>query len=484
MDKIAVKFDNFSYKYPISNNWVLKGVNLDINYGELLLLTGSSGEGKSTLLSCINGIIPNLIQGDIDGIIQINGVGTNLNINMLSKIIGSVLQDPESQIINSKIEDEIAFGCENLGMNRDKIKRNIKHATSLMELESDWSTKNLSGGQKQRLMTAAILAMEQKILLLDEPLANLDIKGAHTLLSTLKSLAKKGYAIVLAEHRLELCLPYADKVIKLEDGEINPCVDNKSVMPSLSEKVVLPTDKATSNDMIFKVDSISYDVNKVEILKDISTEINRGDRIVVIGENGSGKTTFVKNIANIIKPTKGAIYQYLVSNKEYRNTSVWFSKVGYVYQNPNYQLFMPTVYEEINFMADNDNITEVLVEKFNLCELRDRHPQSLSEGQKRKLTIACILAMQPEVVLLDEPTVGQDKQGLAEIIKILNEQNLKHNTTLITITHDYDCAMKLGEKIIWLENKTVKKQGNIDLLNEYFKSQANCISKKVNRIIL
>lgn len=471
MKKIAVKLENYSFRYPNTEEWVLKDLNFTLHYGEMVLLSGMSGEGKSTLLHSINGIIPNIIAGEQNGDIYVAEENIrNKKANEISKILGSILQNPDSQIIHNRVEDEIAFGCENLNMEVSDIKKAIEAACSEMKLQKNWYTKTLSGGQKQRLMTAAILAMNQKILLFDEPLANLDNEGAHLLLQSLKKLASQGYAILIIEHRIDIVAPYADRIAWMERGSVkfyNNMADaldrGGRTIPSRITK-----DKAMDHPC-FILDQLSYQIANRDILKELSMTIYKGERLVILGENGCGKTTLLRLLSKMIKPSGGSIRQFIDKESKKPGPS-WFDKIGYVYQNPGYQLFMPTVWEEVNLRAKSSETAMKALKRFSLEHLKDRHPQSLSEGQKRKLTIACIIAMEPEVILLDEPTVGQDFDGLKNMVDILNEVHAATGNTLITITHDFRCAESLADRILWMKQGQIYKVGGSNLVKEYFEA--------------
>ena len=476
MKKNAIEIKNYSFSYENTQDWVLDQVNLTLEYGEILLLSGMSGEGKSTLISSINGIIPWIVGGEQKGEIEVDGEHIkDKKTNELSKKIGSVLQNADSQIIYSKVEDEIAFGCENINMDSKEIEREIETACKLMNLNKDWYTRTLSGGQKQRLITGAILAMNQKILIFDEPLANLDIEGAHELLSLLKELSKKGYAILIIEHRLDVVLPYADRVAWMEKGKVHVYKDKKDALEHTGTISYINGEYEknirVSDSPCFQAENINYSIDNTSILKDVNFMINKGERVVILGENGCGKTTLLRLIARLIFPTKGIIKEYVESDRRKKPKASWFKKVGLVYQNPNYQPFMPTVLEEIRYQAKDTKIADQLLKVFSLDAFKDRHPQSLSEGQKRKLTIASVMAMNPEVLLLDEPTVGQDYEGLKSVIKKLNEIHEKTGNTMITITHDFRCAEALADKIIWMKKGQVYKIGDRSLTREYFESQ-------------
>lgn len=469
--KHAIELKKYSFRYQNTEKWVLNEVNFHLDYGEFILLSGLSGEGKSTLLNSINGIIPNIVAGEIKGEILLDGISIkDEKASDISVRLGSVLQNPDSQIINSKVEDEIAFGCENLNMDISKISEAIDKSCSSMDLDKYWNTKTLSGGQKQRLMTAAILAMQQKILVFDEPLANLDLEGAHVFLTILKDLKEKGYAILISEHRLDVVTPYVDKVAWMSNGQVNFYKDKKEAIEKGSNMIAQESKlKIMSSGSCFRVEQLNYRVGNRHILKNLNLDILKGERVVILGENGCGKTTLLRLLARMIKPSDGRIQQYI--DKESKKPGPnWFKKLGFVYQNPSYQLFMPSVYDEVQLCSKSDELTNELLDRFNLIDLKERHPQSLSEGQKRRLTVACILAMEPEVILLDEPTVGQDFDGLKNMVEILNEYHRNSNNTMITITHDFRCAQALADRIIWMQHGELVKVGGPELAKEYLEA--------------
>ena len=223
---IAIRLKEVSFKYDGAKENVLENINLTVEYGETVLLSGVSGEGKSTLLSIINGVIPFVNSGEFSGSVEIDGKDvTKLKISERSKLIGTVLQNADEQIIYDLVNEEIAFGCENLNIASEEIDRRIERFTTLMQIEKNAKTKTLSGGQKQRLIAASTLAMEQKIIILDEPLANLDTHTAHILLKALRNLANSGYAVLIVEHRLDVVKNYIDKVMRIENKQLFTSTD-------------------------------------------------------------------------------------------------------------------------------------------------------------------------------------------------------------------------------------------------------------------
>ncbi len=471
MSNYAIQLKDYSFRYLNTENWVIKNCNFDVKYGELVVLSGLSGEGKSTILSSINGIIPNVQLGEQLGEVLINSKSIkDMKMSHISHLVGSVLQNPDSQIIHAKVEDEISFGCENFNFAKEEIGKRIDEACKLMLLSKEWSTKTLSGGQKQRLITASVLAMGQKILILDEPLANLDLEGSHTLLQLLKDLTKEGYAILIVEHRLDVVIQYADRVAWLNNGKTEFYEEKQDVFKKTSHKIIDDTIRSKVNkEDIIEVKNLCYNVSNRMILKDLNFTVKKGERLVILGENGCGKTTLIRLLGKMLKPTSGEIVEYIDSRKIKKADGYWYKKLGFIYQNPNYQIFMPQVKEELAYQSLSEEVTNEFMETFRLVDLAQRHPHSLSEGQKRRLTIAAILVMKPEVILLDEPTVGQDYEGLQNIIKRLNDIHEKTGNTMITITHDYRCAAAIADRIIWLSEGKVKKIGGKELAEEYFK---------------
>ncbi|QQK08456.1 ABC transporter ATP-binding protein [Miniphocaeibacter halophilus] len=472
-----LKIENLYFKYNNSNNWILENINFKLNKGDFVLLSGPSGEGKSTFLKCCNGIIPNIENGIKKGNIYIYSEDlSKYKTSEISKNIGTVLQNADEQIIFDKVEEELAFPCENLHYSKKKIEDTIREKADFMEIPLEKNTSTLSGGQKQRLITASTLVMEQKILIFDEPLANLDFKGSIKLLENLNYLCKeKGYAVIFIEHRLDLVLPYCNRIAWLNKGKIRE-FDSADLFKGFLDKntnliktrIYGENNSRELEDKLISLENISYSKNNVEILKDINLDIYKNNKYLILGDNGSGKTTLIKIISQLLKETQGSYWQNIVKKKELGKRK-WFKKLGYVFQNPNYQLHMSTVYDEINSSSISKNMTDKLMDLFDLKHLKEKHPHSLSEGQKRKVGIASILAMNPEVLLLDEPTVGQDYKSLNTLINALYELDFQ-NKTIITITHDSRVAKFFGDRVIWLEAGEIYKIGNKELIDEYSKN--------------
>lgn len=458
---------NLSFKYQGSEELVLDNVNLNIEKGSFLLVAGPSGGGKSTLLKLLNGIIPFHFKGDIVGDILLEGKSIlEQDAYNRCSFMGSVMQNADDQIIYEVVEDEVAFPLENLCCEPEEISKRVKASLELMKLSSNMQTSTLSGGEKQRLITAATLGMGQKILLFDEPLANLDLKSSHELLTILEQYVKEeGYTVIFIEHRLDWVLPYVNKVIWVEDKQIREFDDkddfssfwNGNIYSNLSD-----VDKSSKNieSELISMKSCSWKPKGKQILSNINFTLNRGERWIVIGDNGCGKSSFIKLLSTLEKKTSGDISMAYSKREIFKN-------IGVVMQNPNYQLFMPTVKDEIMLQAITPKLGMDLIKHFGLEEFVDKHPHSLSEGQKRKVGVASILAMQPNIILFDEPTVGQDYKSLRLILEALEKFKEQKELTMVTITHDTRCARYLGDKVLWIAEGMIYKVGGLELLDEF-----------------
>lgn len=461
---IAIRLKEVSFKYDGAKENVLENINFTVEYGETVLLSGVSGEGKSTLLSIINGVIPFVNSGEFSGSVEIDGKDvTKLKISERSKLIGTVLQNADEQIIYDLVNEEIAFGCENLNIASEEIDRRIERFTTLMQIEKNEKTKTLSGGQKQRLITASTLAMEQKIIILDEPLANLDTHTAHILLKALRNLANSGYAVLIVEHRLDVVKNYIDKVMRIENKQLFTSTDINNLNSGI--KTIPHADGSLPGEVLIKGEKLFFAAGDRNIIDGLDIEIRAGERIVLLGENGCGKTTLMRMLARLNKPNYGALSQTITKSK--KANSKWFSKVGYVYQNPTYQLFMPTLLSEISFKAKSEEMARKMINAFGLSGLEQRHPQSLSEGQKRRASIAAVCASEPTVLFLDEPTVGQDYKNLCKTVETVNKINKNLGTAIVTVTHDKRCAGALADRVLIMENGKISRQGDYRLANEF-----------------
>ncbi len=467
----AAELRTVTFTYAGSDTPVLKDASMQIRRGEVTLLAGPSGSGKSTVISLLCGIIPNVTPGELQGDIVVGGESVQgKTIGQICRSVGVVLQNAGAQIIYSSVEDEIAFGCENFALPKEEIGERIYAACEMMHLRRDADTAKLSGGQKQRLMTACALATGQDILIFDEPLANLDKAGGELLLNTLRTLSRQGYAVLLSEHRLDMVAPFVDAIWELKDGGLSRVEDKQAFLLVQSTAIPDICRGPTGNgETLFRLSDVRFSAGGRSILKGVDLTVKKGERLLLLGENGCGKTTLLRLLAGLNRQNGGKAEQFVLpGSARIPRTKKWFQKVGVVYQDPNYQLFMPTVREEILFGAVTEAYADEIMAAFGLSAVSERHPHSLSEGQKRRLSIAAVLAGKPEILLLDEPTVGQDFGGLKSLVDILNTIHMEQDGTLITVTHDKRCADALCDRAVLIHDGRIVSSGGKELVKVYF----------------
>ena len=296
----AIEFKNVSFRYEDMPELVLKNASFSLEYGQLVLLYGDSGQGKSTVLSILSGVIPNVTNGTLSGEVRVGGEDVSgQRISDICRRAGVVLQNADAQIIHQRVEDELAFGCENFAFSPEKITDCIEKACRRMALCPQWGTRTLSGGQKQRLITASALATEQRILLLDEPLANLDRKGAAFLMSSLRTLAESGYAVLIVEHRLEQVLPFAHEVWRLRNGTLERQTDREVLCAAQPETAEPIPAEARREEPVMTLHGVGWRAGGRSILEGVDLNLFRGERLLLLGDNGCGKTSLLRLMARL-----------------------------------------------------------------------------------------------------------------------------------------------------------------------------------------
>ena len=487
----ALAVENLSFRYRDRSEYALRNVSFQVQPGEILLVAGASGCGKTTLLRCINGLIPRSYKGDLSGQVRLYGRDTSgLSMVEISQTVGTVLQDPERQIVGSYVMDEVAFGPENLGLPREEIMARVEEALRCLGIAhlKERETFYLSGGEKQKVAIAGTLAMQPSILLLDEPLANLDPAGAQEALRLIRRLADMGKTIVIVEHRVESVLKVKpDKVLFLVEGKphyfgdvegLVKAVDYHEVKlpaPMIIEKArhdpppvpVLPllteSGEVGAPLVEFKDVSFAYGDGPL-VLRDVNLTIHRGDIMAILGPNGAGKTTLVKHAIGLLKPKRG---QVLVEGIDTRELSVAEAAktVGYVFQSPGHMLFAPTVWKELAFGPKNLGYDQASIQEgvqqavriMNLTGLEDYPPLALSFGQQKRVTIAAILAMRSNILAMDEPTAGQDYKNYMGFMDSILQ--LPHFAAILFITHDLDLAICYANRVVLLNEGRIVADG-------------------------
>lgn len=469
-----IEFDRVSYRYPFADDWAVRDLSFKVAPGEVVLVTGVSGCGKTTLMRLANGLCPHYYEGELTGTVKIAGCDTREKVvGDISETVGTLFQDPEDQFFALTVRDEIGFSLKIGGMPEDQLNEEIEREAARLNLTHLLNNpiSALSEGQKQRVALAEIFVTRPRALILDEPSANLDPEATQALARDLQKLKSEGFAILVVDHRLHWLAVVADRVLVMQHGRVceegpfnlleDPELrrryglreahveDVRETLPSgLSGETVLQASHLTFD---YRTHSTAGALSKLRklfqsgekapkrplLLSDVSFELTAGIT-ALIGENGSGKTTLARLITGLNAGTGS-----LSIKGEPIEAAELMKHAGLVLQNADHQLQMRSVAEEIRaclFAAGlprEEARVSALLEAFDLLELKERHPQSLSGGQKQRLVIACALAKDPEILILDEPTSGLDGANMRRVARALNEQAALGKAVLL-ITHDLE----------------------------------------------
>jgi energy-coupling factor transporter ATP-binding protein EcfA2 len=502
--------DNLSFRYRDRQGAAIHNLSFTANPGEVLLIAGASGCGKTTLVRCINGLIPRSYKGEMSGNIIVFGKEVkDWKLSQISQKIGTGLQDPERQILGTKVVNEVAFGLENLGMPREEIYSRVDEALNFLKIPHlrNRETFHLSGGEKQKVALAGVLAMRPSIVLLDEPLASLDPASAQDTLDAVRMLADQGLSILIVEHRVEDVLRiHPERVMFMSEGEIRYLGDMSGLSKVVNyREVKLPAEdiverarqdpppveikvlpgvpsSEVGQEALVRFENVAFGYeSEVEILHGINLEINRGDVIAVLGPNGAGKTTFVKHAIGLLKPKSGRVF---VGGRDTNEASVAeiAGMLGYVFQSPSHMLFAPTVREELAFGPTNmkhtkEQIEQEVKEALRIVNLSDKEkdpPLALSFGQQKRVSIAAILAMRSRILVMDEPTAGQDYMNYMNFMdSILQMPTFE---AILFITHDVDLATIYANRVLMIsEGKLIADGRPQDVLRDFDRLKANRI---------
>lgn len=524
MTEPIIEFKDFSFKYNSQAEPTLKNINLKINKGEKILLAGPSGSGKSTIGRCLNGLIPNINQGEVKGKCLVNGKDiTSTSLFDFSFTTSTILQDADSQFIGLTVGEDIAFALENDCQPKDKMHQTVNQWADELKIKEllTQSPQSLSGGQKQIVALAGVLVDESPILLFDEPLANLDPASGLKTMAIIDKIQKELNAtVIIIEHRVEEVLSQPiDRIILVNEGTIvadqltnqllhshtlekigvrEPLylkaltaadvnlssikeVDQISTLP-VSEKIsdklaawtkqAKITKKEADNLPLLKLDHVGHQYSKNQLypLKDVSTTINQGDFISIVGQNGAGKTTLCRTICGFISNEgKITLKDQNLSDLSIKERA---EKIGYVMQDPNQMISQKMIFDEIALglrlrNVDEETIKQKVDQTLKICGLYPfRHwpISALSFGQKKRVTIAAILVLEPEIIILDEPTAGQDWKTYTEIMSFLKHLNTI-GKTIIIITHDMHLMLEYTSRsLAFAKGKLIADTTPIKLL--------------------
>lgn len=513
-----IQFRNVSFRYEDADTNALHDINFCVERGEIILITGPAGSGKTTLCSCINGLVPHYHEGTLSGEVLVRTYNTQrARIGGLSSLVGMVFQDPESQLVTASVADEVAFGPENLGIPRSEISERVAEAleaTRLLGYE-DRVPHTLSGGEQQACVIAAIYAMHPEIYVMDEPLANLDPAGRSRVLRLVVEVAKRrGKTLILVEHALEEVLPLVDRVIVLNEGRIvrdgpvqavlaagdidrvftRPPVVRlaeragldeltldpdmfytrllaKSPLASLPAGYFAPPVAPPVSEPVVALRDVSYSYgNGTSALMNVSLTVRAGELVAILGRNGSGKTTLVRHIIGLLQPASG---QVVVLGQDVASTPTYLlaQDVGFCFQNPNHQIVSFTVRDEMAYgmkahgvdAAEIETRTVEALEFVDMLEYIDKEVFDLGKGQKQRLALASVLTLKPKVLIIDEPTTGQDPLMAEEIFDIIRRLN-EEGTTVLMITHKIDQAASVAHRALVMQNGRLVYDGPMHTL--------------------
>lgn len=545
----VIELRDVSYRYPRAEEESLKQVSLTVAKGKFIALMGPTGAGKTTLSLCLNGLIPQFLQGELQGEIRIGGKDTGeVRVQDLAKQVGLVLQDAESQIVGRTVAEDVAFGPRNFGIPLEEIQQRVAQALAKVRLNGydQRSTAELSGGEKQRLVIAGVLALEPELLVMDEPASELDPEGRFQVYRTLDDLCReRERTILVVEHSSEEILHRAHEVIVLKHGKIAwqgvpeqlfrniPLLQEFGIKPlpvsllgwsfcqrgwiegrdipldvaeaeSLIRNLiggpnphnrVVPlikplerdethqekkaekshlnkaagenplnkkAEKRPPNSALIQIKQLVHRFESGQIgVQGIDLTIEKGEFVALAGSNGAGKTTLAKHINGLLKPTQGEVIVKGLSTKDV-DTAQLAKTVGYVFQNPDHQIFSVSVEKELEFGLKNAGFTraeiaERITQALALTGLenyRQVHPYTLSKGERQFIAVASVLALTPEILVIDEPTTGLDWVGVEKIMKLLQQLH-REGTTILMISHDMDSVADYAERVIILREGQV-----------------------------
>lgn len=459
-----ITFKNFNYKYDNSEKLNIEDLTLNIKKGECILITGNSGCGKTSLLRILNGLSPQYYSGGYSGEFRIAHLGIEDSISEFSKIVGSVFQNPKNQFFHLDSTSELAFSMENFGFDPKDILNRITFISKKFNAENllDRNIMELSGGEKQKLAFMASMMLDADIYVLDEITSNLDLKSIKLISDIIEVLKENGKTIIIAEHRIYYLRDIIDRMYILKDGKLFHKVDKEQLRNFDGthcqtrqldlQKVVIPEKKQKNPKEDYLIlENVSYKVNKNNIIHEKET-FSTGNIYSIIGDNGCGKTTFA-NILSGFKNYKGNI---ILDGKKITKKDLT-KNCFQVMQDVNYQLFTNSVINELKLgCKDFDNFDNV-VDKLNIRHILDRHPNTLSGGEKQRVVVASAILSGKKILIFDEPTSGLDYKNMLHLSNLIRDISEEHNVVIFVITHDYEFLCNVADSVLLFTSKGIKE---------------------------
>ncbi|MEA4812319.1 MAG: energy-coupling factor transporter ATPase [Anaerolineaceae bacterium] len=514
----AIQVSDLSYQYPNASKPSLQNFSCAVSKGSFTVVMGETGAGKSTLLMSLNGVIPKMMEGTQSGDIKLEGQSIlPYRVQTITEYVGLVMQDAETQILGRTVEEDVMFGPRNYRVPRQEILQRVEDSLARVRLQGYQKREatSLSGGEKQRLTIASILALKPQILLLDEPTSELDPLGREEIYTTINDLrSSTDLTILTVEHSSEDICEKADELLVMREGKLSwsgnpadffrnlPLLEENGIKPlsvavlgwhfmqaglispqqiplsveeahALLQPLLMGKDIANPepapenhDESVISIEDLCFGYNTERSAIDhLTLKIQRGDFVAIIGQNGAGKTTLAKQLNGLLTPSSGKVFingQNIVGKKPEEMAS----SIGYVFQNPDHQIFSTTVTNEILFGLKNTKLSQSEIESrvkevlafTGLEAFKDAHPFSMGKGERQKLAVASILALKPEILVVDEPTTGQDWNGIQvmmDMMKTLNE----NGTTIVMITHDMDVVSRYASQVILMNKGKLLLQG-------------------------
>ena len=465
-----IKLKDVCFQYEKTGDRV-SNINLEIQKGEFIVLIGTSGSGKTTVTRIINGLAPYFYEGDLSGRVEIDEKdAASLSMWERGKLVGSIFQDPKSQFFSKQVDGEIAFGCENYGLQTEEMIERVNSAIGVMNMESlrkrDLFT--LSNGERQKTAIASIWAVSPKVYVFDEPSSNLDTEGTACLATVMRRLKDSGCTIIVAEHRLYYLMDLADRFVYMEEGEISNIFTiaemkrkSETELGSLglrntkyveiNEVEMAGNTYVNPDEKRLLVENLFFKYKKDSIFNNLSFGANAGDIVAVTGTNGAGKTTLAKVVCGLLKENGGEIFiNSKKCGRRERQKKIWF-----VMHDSNSQLFGESVADELLLMTRRSEKdiekARYLLKELGLYQYRDRHPTTLSGGQKQRLSLAAAMMHDADILVLDEPTSGLDAENMKRVAQCFRLLAAKGKTILV-ITHDHELVRESCTKILNMAN--------------------------------